>query len=549
MRVLLMLAVSATVMGGVPLSAQQRAPRAVREPADRSAGSSGSITGRLTAAGTGSPVRGADVTAMIVSESGVLMNPAAHQATVTDDDGRFEFRDLPLGLWRVTASKTGYVPWQFGQRRPFETPPPVELSRRRERIAADFSIHRASAIAGRVYDELGEPVSNVRVTVYRARMAQGRRHLQPVGRTDQTDDTGGFRIYGLAPGHYYVAASLRVAPADSLVDSTYAPTYFPGTGNFAEAQRISLDLGGEAVAEFQLLPVRRLRVAGSVFTSAGAPASAFLNLVSDASELGVPLGMGAATRPDGSFTLPDVSPGRYTLYASLRDGEPGESTGIPLSVGFDDITGLTLVTSRAGVIRGTFSPDTGTMGTLPRGVGVTARSSGTGGPMTSGTISGGTFEILAPAGSFHLDVHGLPAGWGVKGIVIDGVDATDTPIDLGSRQNVTAQIVLTDRITEVRGTIPPSGGVRVHSVVVFPQDSTKWSRASRYIRVARADDRGSYRVLGLPPAADYRAVAVDYLEEGEGEDPEFLSSVVGRAIRFPLAEGETRTVAPPVIQR
>jgi hypothetical protein len=44
-------------------------------------------------------------------------------------------------------------------------------------------------------------------------------------------------------------------------------------------------------------------------------------------------------------------------------------------------------------------------------------------------------------------------------------------------------------------------------------------------------------------------VAVDYLEEGEGDDPDFLSSVSGRATVLSLAEGERRTMTPVLIPR
>jgi hypothetical protein len=475
------------------------------------------------------------------------MNAAEHQSVVTDDEGRFEFRGLPFGAWTITASKTGYVTWQFGQRRTFETPDPIVLSPALGRVTADFSIPRASAIAGRVYDELGDPVANARVAAYRARMAQGLRHLEPVGRADQTDDTGSFRIYGLPPGQYYVAASLRVAPADSVVATTYAPTYFPGTGSLAEAQRVSLEVGGEGAAEFPLLPIRRVRVTGAVFTSGGAPASAFLNLVSESSELGVPFGTGAATRPDGSFTIPDVSPGRYTLFASLRDGDPGEATEIPLTVSLDDIVGLTLVTARPGTIRGVIVADAGATRPLPRGIGITARSFRTGGPMTGATIKGNAFEITTPGGPFRLLLHEVPPEWSVKRIEIAGLDATEAPIDLRSQQNVSARVVLTDRVTEVRGVVAASGR-SAHSVVVFPQDAGRWS-IPRYTRATRTDAKGTFSIVGLPPGGPYLAVAVDYLEKGEEEDPDFLSSVTGRATSLTLAEGERRTIAPTLIER
>ena len=173
---------------------------------------------------------------------------------VSDEEGRFQLTDLPAGRWRVTVSKGGYFTWQPGQKRPFEQPPPITLARG-QRVRADVPLSRGGVITGRVSDDTGEPLAGLRVRVYRARMAKGYRRLEDVGAADYTDDTGAYRIFGLPPGDYYVAASLRMAPLDSVVQTTYSPTYYPGTGELAEAQRIRVELGSESTAIFPLLPV------------------------------------------------------------------------------------------------------------------------------------------------------------------------------------------------------------------------------------------------------------------------------------------------------
>ncbi len=519
---------------------------AAQVPALRPPAVTGQLRGRVTALNSDSPVRGAEVTATLGREQAPVFVDGGERTAVTDDDGRFDFGAVPAGEWRVTVKKTGFVSWQPGQRRPFERPAPLTVAAGRA-TRADVAIPRGSAIAGRVYDEFTEPISNVRVNVYRARMRDGRRTLEAVGLADQTDDTGAFRIHGLAPGDYYVAASLRMAPADSVVDSTYSPTYFPGTGSLAEAQRIRLGLAGEALAEFQLLPVRRVRISGTVVAAGGDAARAFLNLVSDGSELGVPLGIGGATLPDGSFTLPDVAPGSYTLYASLRSGEPEESAEARLVVGTDDLAGVTLVTSRQATIRGRIATDAAAAG-IPGGLRVTARSWRAGGPMTAGDIAAASFEIAAPAGPFQLEVHGLPDTWTVQSVVVDGVDAIDTPLELRPGQAVTARIVLTSRVTELRGVARSTASARATNVVVFPEDPALWVQPRR-LRTVPVDARGAFRVTRLPPGDRYLAVAVDYLEEGEGTDPEFLSDIANRAARVALAEGELRALELSVIER
>jgi len=85
--------------------------------------------------------------------------------------------------------------------------------------------------------------------------------------------------------------------------------------------------------------------------------------------------------------------------------------------------------------------------------------------------------------------------------------------------------------------------------VVFPDDVARWSYPSRYVRTARANERGHFRISGLPPNERYFAVAVDFLEEGEEQDPQFLERLRSQAMTFSLREGEQRSVyLDPVTQ-
>ena len=157
---------------------------------------------------------------------------------------------------------------------------------------ADFSMPRGSAISGRLVDEFGDPIADALVSAMRSAWAGGRRRLQPTGRTAQTNDLGQFRIYGLSPGDYYVSATFRGAdmmameiamsrwpgggasggPTGSNPNSGYAPTYFPGTPNGAEAQKITLAVGQEAQnTDFALLPVKLAKITGTVISSEGKP--------------------------------------------------------------------------------------------------------------------------------------------------------------------------------------------------------------------------------------------------------------------------------------
>jgi hypothetical protein len=508
-----------------------------RGPGGRQRFGNSSIVGRVFDASTNAPLRRAQVQGT---------NNELFVDALSDDQGRFALTDLPPGSWRVTVSKGGYFTWQPGQRRPFDPPPPITLARG-QRITANVPLSRGGVVTGRVSDENGEPLAGLRVRVYRAKMVKGYRRLEDVGAADQTDDTGAYRIFGLPPGDYYVAASLRMAPPDSVVQTTYSPTYYPGTGELADAQRIRVELGSETTAIFPLLPVRNINVTGTVLTSSGAPANAFLNLMSDAAEFGTPLGIGGVTLPDGTFTIPDVPPGRYTLSASLRGDGPSESGSIPLTVVNDDVSGNTIVTGRAATMKGRIVADRGVVGALPEALVVAnaARAGGT--VLASG--SGPNFELDELSEPFTLAVEYLPDAWAVKAIVVNGSDVTDTKLTLAANEQADATVVLTNRLTTLTGTVSTEGQPVSAEVVVFAADASKWSYPSRFIRTASADDKGRFRISGLPSGERYLAVAADYLDEGEHYDPELLERMRGTATEFSLDDAETRTLDLKVMAR
>jgi hypothetical protein len=131
---------------------------------------------------------------------------------------------------------------------------------------------------------------------------------------------------------------------------------------------------------------------------------------------------------------------------------------------------------------------------------------------------------------FTLRVESLPDGWGVKSIVVNGMDVTDTRIELAANQEANVQVVLTNRLTRVTGTVSAEGQPLKAEVVIFAADSAKWSYPSRFVRAASADDKGRFRISGLPPSERYLAVATDYLEDDEHYDPEFLERMRSAAV-------------------
>ena len=146
----------------------------------------GRIKGRLVAADTGAPVRRAQVRL-----SGTDVMP---KVATTDNEGAYEFRDLPAGRFTITATKSGFVTVGYGQTRPFESGKPIDLAEGQVLDRADITMPKGSVIAGRILDEFGEPVADASVSALRSTWSNGRRRLQATGRAAMTNDLGQYRI-------------------------------------------------------------------------------------------------------------------------------------------------------------------------------------------------------------------------------------------------------------------------------------------------------------------------------------------------------------------
>jgi carboxypeptidase family protein len=546
-----------------------------------------SIQGRVTTADTGAPIRGAEVR--------LSMDGRFSRLVTTNGEGRFEFRSLPAGDYRLTVSKTGFITLEYGQRRPFETASTITLGEGQS-ATGNVALIRGGAIFGRVLDEFGDPSVGTRVQVLRNRAESGGRRLLPLGMADQTDDTGAFRIYGLPPGEYYVAAST------GLIDAVKRdpPVYYPGTMSFAEAQPITLGAGGEASADFQIIDVARAAtVSGVVLTSSGAPApGAMVNLSSNTFSAtpgaqGIPLLHADAGR-DGTFSIQNVPPGSYTISAQLqmqpldagfigaaRDATRGaggppppevpvsgtfsvanaalreqmlnrlpETVSMQLVVPTEGVSGITLSTRRGGRVNGRFVADTGVVRPLPRGLQVALRSSGAGNMqmnMNAGNDTG-DFQLAGISGPTRFEVNGVPDDWMVKSVLLDGEDVTDAPFDLSGRTG-TLRVVMTDRVTSLSGTVQSDRNRRDHNVIAFADDATKWASPSRFVRTIRADADGRFQIRGLPPGERYFVAALDYLEAGEEQDRQLLDRLRSRATSVTLGDGEQRSIQLDLMQR
>ncbi len=559
--------VTGTVQGFIQGTPNGQPPRDVRPAAGRS-----TIRGRVLTVDTGQPMRRATVRITATE----LRVP---RGTLTDADGRYEFRELPAGRYSINASKTAFIDWSYGQTQPSSPGKPLVLADNQVADNIDIGLPRGAVITGRITDELGEPVPNTNVMLVRQQFRQGQRRFVFSGGGTQTNDIGEYRIFGVAPGQYYVSARFQQGPLQNIngVGQSaegrigYAPTFYPGTAEATSAQRITVSLA-QTISEINIamLSTRLATVSGTGTDSQGRPITA--GGVTLAPRGGVPsFGLGGQFRPDGTFTISSVTPGEYVLRTNAF--RPPATPGTPptpqeVSVAFvtvngDDVMGVRLTPVVPVIISGRFTFDNANAAQtlkpsafrpLVQSLDLDANTlvgfvpDGSGPPPAARDDF--TFELKTAPGRVAMNVLQIGATaagqnpWRLKAVRVNGSDVTDTGFDVGGQGVSGVEIELTNRQQQVTGVVTDArgGAVKDYLVVIFAQDPARRIAAvNRYFATARPGDDGSFKAVTLPPG-EYYAIALDRADQLELQDPDLLDGLSRQASSFTIAPGDTRTL-------
>jgi protocatechuate 3,4-dioxygenase beta subunit len=550
----------------------QDVPRDVRVAASRSAAIAGTV---VTDDAQPRPVRHARV---------VLTGPESNGGltAVTDDAGRFAFEGLAAGRFGVTASKDGWIPSSFGTKKPLGPGMTMALADG-ERIDVTIRLWRGAVISGTVLDHTGQPAAGTTVRAMRYTVQNGERRLTSGRASATTDDRGAYRLYGLAPGDYVVAATSRpdffgaggrelylttdldvrdalasapaaAAPAPRAI--SLALTFYPGTTVAAQAAVVAMQAGGERDdVDITLQVVPTARVEGSVAGGAGGtlPGGLEVSLVASG-QIAVP---GApvdgyrrtGVAPDGTFAFADVSPGQYTVLARSTIGGQILWASADVSVDGDDVSGVSLALAPGMTVAGQVRfdgvaltpPDPATVRVtlepVPDGATVTQT------PGTAKADANGRFTLAGVTpGRYRLTAF-VPgdARWRLRAAVVDGADTLDVPFTVRPNQNVTgAAIVFSDRMAQISGTLRTAADAGAdYSVVLFAADPALWTAHSRRIQTGRPSADGAFVFRRLPPG-EYRLAAVVNGSDGDARDPAFLRRLLPASVRIVLGDGEER---------
>jgi hypothetical protein len=131
---------------------------------------------------------------------------------------------------------------------------------------------------------------------------------------------------------------------------------------------------------------------------------------------------------------------------------------------------------------------------------------------------------------------------------VSGINATDRPlaVDRSGQSTADIELVLTDRVAEIGGTVLDADGRGVANaiVVAMPLDRALRYPMSRYLRRATSASDGRFQLAALPADTYYVATVASIPLDGPDawQDPAFLESLTPAATTVTISDGERRAV-------
>ncbi len=521
-----------------------------------------SIEGQVINAVTGEPVKKAHISVSGIGGSNNMggLNNSSYGA-VTDAGGRFAIQDLEAGVYHMAAERNGFTGAQYGTRGPERPGTPLTLSPGQHTRDIVLRLVPHGVLAGRVLDEDGEPVQGVQVNVLRYRFFRGKRQLAPSGGSG-TDDLGEYRIFGLAPGKYYLSATYRRWNMTMAQDRTpggapeegYAPTYFPGTSDPAGAVAIEVAAGAVlSGTDLTLRKTRTVRIRGHVanVTGEGLPGHTMLWLLPRNTMFGgfFSRSMAQAMRNQGgAFEFRGIAPGAYLLMAQWSDEGKGYAVRQPLDVGNNNVDEVTILLAPGMEIKGQVhseGPGDVNLGSLR--INLEPKDTALGGRPGAQANDNGSFIVEnVSADTYWANVYGLPATFYVKSIRMGDAEGLESGLEISQGAAGILEITINGNGGQVDGGVAdPKQQPAAGAVVALVPDAPHRDQLMLF-KTAVTDGMGHFSLKGIAPG-EYKLFAWAEIEGGAYQDPEFLKPYEDQGQAVTIREGSHETAQLKVL--
>jgi len=178
--------------------------------------------------------------------------PAPIRPVRTQEDGKFSFKDLDTGQYRLKVVRNGFATQRYGQRTTFGEGALITVAAGQTVRNVSVRLQQAATVSGHVFDSSGQPITGVLVTLSKSVYNNsGTRGLEQAG-TSMTDDRGEYRIFWVPPGRFLLSASpesrfqkFGMSPDNLVSTRNYARTFYPATTDLERATPLDMQPGRE----------------------------------------------------------------------------------------------------------------------------------------------------------------------------------------------------------------------------------------------------------------------------------------------------------------
>jgi hypothetical protein len=515
----------------------------------------GVIQGIVLSGATGQPLRRAQA----------LLKPADSKGAAlyqtTDETGAFSFSNVPPGRYTITVQRDGYLPLSAGRIGDNKMPPIFSVNSGETIGSLVFRLTPSGVISGKVKFDDAEPAVNVAIQLYRSFYERGR-HGYSAAASARTDDRGEYRVHGLEPGSYYVAALYQAPPrptgaepelrkdalGNPLPELSYAVTFFPEVQKMSDAVAINIAPGDEAGGiDIFLTLVHTVHIRGRVVSAVkgGVIASPSVTLrwndPDNTASITAPITV--SLDKDQNFDIQGVTAGPYWLMATGSEDGVALTGRMPINVGDSDVANADVVVGAESLWSGKVHLDDDDS-PLPDGLMVSLQPRrATASPAQAMVSDKGEFTVpFVPDETYDLYIFNGPDNAYLKSVRIanaerlgQGLEASpgDAPptldVRLGSQGGqVSGRAVTADPKVVASGA----------SVALIPDPAA--GRVQAY-QTTQADEYGNFLLRGIPPG---KYVLVSWLDSAPCEiyNPDDLAACQAQGSSLTVDEGEQKSV-------
>jgi protocatechuate 3,4-dioxygenase beta subunit len=447
------------------------------------------LTGRVVERGGKQPVAGASVSLTSASRQDFRVP----RDTKSDGAGQFELGGLEPGSYEVMARRGTLI--GAGK--------VVALAVAQSLDDVIVEVDRGYVVSGRVKDEGGAGLGNVRVSASRTGPPYGQ-----AART-RTNPDGSYALEGMLPGEYRVGVNEE------------------GRGlSMTRARVLAADVTG-----VDLVVPPASKISGRVLSPEGRPVEgATVQATFDVTMGGggtLTSGEGTGTGPDGSFQLKRIPAG--SLRVSARHEDYGAASVGPQPVKAGEVKTLTLTLKKGATITGTVKTDEGRpaadvrVSALLRGPSMMSDSAeditGPDGRYRLTGLSGGRVTVAAHRGS--------RPSWG----------ASETPdhkfVTLAEGEERVVDLVVGPPGTAIQGTVLSADGKPVPGATVMaaPEQDGRAFRGNARETRAYTNMDGAFAIENLNKAP--YTVWASHPEHPDAESKGVLGGSKGVKVQFP----------------